>query len=142
MNTKFLGFAFLGGYILLVGVASFLQKAIMKQLTPYQISFLMALGMLALSVPLLWVQQKSLAVPATALPLGVLTGLMMASGAIFYVLALARVPVGTAAAIASSYVVLVVALSFVFLHESLTLGKALGIALTVAGVAILSLHSG
>lgn len=142
MNTKLIGFAFLCGYILFVGVASFLQKAAMKQLTPYQINFLMALGMLIIAVPILWLQQKSLAVPTAELPLGAAIGLMMAGGSVFYVLALARLPVGMAAAIASSYILVVIVLSRIFLHEALTPLKVLGIALTVAGVAILSQQSG
>jgi drug/metabolite transporter (DMT)-like permease len=138
MGTKTVGFAFLGGYVLLVGIASFLQKAAMKQLTPYQLNFLMALGMMVITVPFLWLQQKNLAVPGAELPLGGAIGLMMSLGSVLYVLSLARLPVGTAAAIASSYIVLVVVLSRVFLKEALTPPKLLGVALTLLGVAILS----
>jgi hypothetical protein len=37
----------------MVGVASFLQKFGMKQLNPYQINFLMAVGILVTAVPAL-----------------------------------------------------------------------------------------
>ena len=45
MRLPLSGFAFLLGYIVLVGVASFLEKFSMKQLNPYQVNFLMAIGM-------------------------------------------------------------------------------------------------
>jgi len=132
------GFAFLLGYIVLVGVASFLQKFSMKQLTPYQINFLMAVGMLITAVPALWLKQGSLSVPRESLPLGAPIGLMMALGSIFYVLALSKLPVGTAAAISTSYVVLVVLLSRIFLNESISWMKVVGISLTIIGVALIS----
>ena len=138
MRFSLTGFAFLAGYVVLVGVASFLQKFSMKQLNPYQINFLMALGMLVTAVPALWIKQGNLSVPAKSLPLGVPIGLLMALGSISYVLALSKLEVGAAAAISTSYVVLVVLLSWVFLSESLSWQKIAGILLTVAGVALLS----
>jgi drug/metabolite transporter (DMT)-like permease len=134
------GFAFLLGYVVLVGVASFLQKFGMKQLNPYQINFLMAVGMLVTAVPALWFTQGSLSVPAKSLPLGAPIGLLMALGSISYVLALSKLPVGTAAAISTSYVLLVVLLSRVFLGEPLSWLKVAGILLTTAGVALVSLE--
>ena len=134
------GYAFLLGYVVLVGVASFLQKFGMKQLNPYQINFLMAAGMLVTAVPALWFTEGSLKVPAKALPLGAPIGLLMALGSISYVLALSKLPVGTAAAISTSYVLLVVLLSRVFLGEPLSWPKIAGILLTTAGVALLSME--
>jgi drug/metabolite transporter (DMT)-like permease len=62
----------------------------------------------------------------------------MALGSISYVLAVSKLPVGTAAAISTSYVILVVLLSWIFLHESLSWMKVTGIVLTIVGVALLS----
>jgi hypothetical protein len=45
MTASISGFGFLAGYVVMVGVASFLEKFSMKQLNPYQINFLMAIGM-------------------------------------------------------------------------------------------------
>jgi len=72
------------------------------------------------------------------LPFGAPIGLLMAVGSICFVLALARLPVGMATAISTSYVLLVVLLSRVFLNESLGWIKFVGIGLTIAGVALLS----
>jgi len=138
MQFSVSGFTFLLGYIVLVGVASFLQKFSMKQLNPYQINFLMAIGMLVTAVPALWLKQGRLSVPRESLPLGAPIGLMMALGSISYVLALSKLPVGTAAAISTSYVVLVVLLSRIFLDESLSWMKVAGISLTIIGVGLLS----
>ena len=138
MKLSLSGFGFLLGYIVMVGVASFLEKFSMKQLSPYQINFLMAIGMLVTAVPALWIKEGSLAVPAKGLPLGAPIGLLMAIGSICFVLSLAKLPVGMATAVSTSYVVLVVLLSRLFLHESIGWLKTAGIVLTITGVTLLS----
>src|SRR5215208_6719232 len=114
MGSNAIGYLFLAGYIVLVGAATFLVKLTMDTLNPYQINFLMALGMAATAVPALWLTQGSLSVPTHALPLGAPIGLMMALGSICFVLALSYLPVGSTTAISTSYVVLVVVLSWIF----------------------------
>jgi len=138
MKLSLSGIGFLLGYIVMVGVASFLEKFSMKQLSPYQINFLMAIGMLVTALPALWIKEGTLAVPAKALPLGAPIGLLMAIGSICFVLSLAKLPVGMATAISTSYVVVVVLLSRLFLNESIGWIKTAGIALTITGVALLS----
>jgi drug/metabolite transporter (DMT)-like permease len=138
MSMSVTGFGFLIGYIVLVGTASFLEKFSMKQLNPYQVNFLMAIGMAVTAVPALLIKQRSLAVPLRSLPVGAPIGFMMALGSIAFVLALSKLPVGMATAISTSYVVIVVMLSRVILHESLGLVKIAGILLTIAGVGLLS----
>ena len=78
MRASVTGLGFLFGYIVLVGTASFLEKFSMKQLNPYQVNFLMAIGMAVTAVPALWIKQGSLTVPTKALPLGAPIGLLMA----------------------------------------------------------------
>lgn len=138
MRLSLSGFAYLFGYVVMVGVASFLQKFSMKELNPYQVNFLMAVGMLVTAVPALWLKQGDLAVPVKTLPIGAPIGLLMALGSISYVLALSKLEVGIAAAISTSYVVLVALLSWIFLHEGLSWMKIIGILLTLIGVAMLS----
>lgn len=139
MGSSITGFLFLGAYVVLVGVATFLQKFTMSSLSPYQINFLMALGMLVTAVPALWLKEGNLSVPAQALPLGAPIGLMMAIGSICFVLALPHLSLGAAGALSTSYVVLVAILSWMFLGEQMTVLKVIGIALTVSGAALLSL---
>src|SRR3954454_8275107 len=127
MNESLAGYIFLLGYIVLVGTASFLQKYSMKSLDPYQVNFLMAIGMLVTAVPALLIKQGGLSVPVKALPRGAPIGLLMALGSISYVLALSRMQVGTAAAISTSYIILVAVLSRIFLGEPLGWTKIAGI---------------
>ena len=138
MNLPISGFLFLLGYIVMVGVASFLEKFSMKQLSPYQVNFLMAIGMAVTAVPALWIKQGSLRVPTKAIPLGAPIGLLMALGSISFVLALSKLPVGMATGVSVSYVLLVMALSWAFLNESMSWMKISGAILTIAGVALLS----
>jgi transporter family protein len=138
MRPEISGFGFLLAYILMVGVASFLEKFSMKQLNPYQVNFLMAIGMAVTAVPALWIKQGTLVVPLKSLPVGAPIGLLMALGSISFVLALAKLPVGMATAISTSYVVVVILLSRIFLNESMGALKLIGMVLTLAGVALLS----
>jgi drug/metabolite transporter (DMT)-like permease len=110
----------------------------MKELNPYQVNFMMAIGMAVTAIPALLITQGSLSVPVKSLPLGAPIGLLMALGSISYVLALSRLPVSTAAAISTSYVILVAVLSRIFLGEELSWMKIAGILLTLAGVGLLS----
>ena len=132
------GFFFLGSYILMVGLGSFLQKFVMAKVTPFQLEFMTAIGMMVVTVPALLFAQKNLNVPLNQ-PGAWLVGLFFALGSFVYVFAVSKLPVGIAAPVSTGYVVLAVVLSVIFLKEPMTLMKALGILLTVAGVAILSL---
>lgn len=134
-----IGYLFLLSYIILVGTATFLQKFVMKQLTPFQLEFVIAIGMLLISTPILLIQQKSLMIPVKALPLGGVVGVGFALGSFMYVLAVSRLPVGIASAISTGYVIVALILSVIFLKESVTFLKFLGVFLTLSGVVILSL---
>lgn len=135
-----LGFLYLAGYVFFVGIASFLMKFAMKTLNAYQINLLMAIGMLIITVPAMWLAQKNLKIPIEGLPLGALAGLLMAAGSLLFIFSITKLPVGLASAISASYILVVVLLSMFFLKEQLTLLKGIGILLTVIGVAILSLQ--
>jgi drug/metabolite transporter (DMT)-like permease len=133
-----MGALYLAGYIATIGVATFLLKYVSDDLSPYQINFLMALGMVVIGVPAVLIAHRTLALPRASLPLGTTVGALMAAGSILYVLAISKLPVGLASAIATSYIVVVVVLSRLVLDESLSLPKIIGLALTIAGVALLS----
>jgi drug/metabolite transporter (DMT)-like permease len=79
--------------------------------------------------------------PVKELPIGLLIGVMMAGGSIFYVLAFNKLPAGLAAILASTYVILVIVLSGIFLKEGFDFIKILGLMLTFVGVALLTLKS-
>ncbi len=133
-----MGAAYLIGYIISIGVATFLLKYVSDDFDPYQINLLMAGGMVLIGVPALLIADGTLALPRPRLGLASLVGLLMAAGSILYVLAIDELPVGLASAVATSYVLVVVVLSAAVLDEAVTPLKFTGIALTLAGVAILS----
>ena len=133
-----MGPLFLVGYVVSIGVATFGLKYVSEYFSPYQINLLMAIGMVVIGVPALLVAEGSFALPRTRLPQAAGIGLLMAAGSILYVLAVSKLPVGLASAVATSYVVVVVVLSRIVLHEALGPLKITGLVLTLAGVALLS----
>jgi drug/metabolite transporter (DMT)-like permease len=132
-----MGYLFVAGYVILVGVATFLMKVSLKSLSPYQLNFLMGIGMLATGIPALLLAHKTFKMPAKELPIGIAIGIMMALGSILYVLALNKLSASVASVLAATYVGVVVILSLVFLKESFDALKALGIVLTFVGSLLL-----
>jgi drug/metabolite transporter (DMT)-like permease len=136
-----MGYLFVTGYILLVGVATFLMKVGLKTLSPYQLNFLMGIGMLLTGIPALLIAHKSLKLPVKEVPMGLLIGVMMATGSILYVLALNKLSASVASVLAATYLTVVIVLSWLFLKESFDAIKILGIALTFIGALLLTLRS-
>ncbi len=132
---------YLFGYIILIGVATFMMKAGLKHIDAYQMNLLMGLGMLLITLPAVWIIHKNFKIPKDGLALGSFIGLAMAVGSILFVLALNKLPAGLTAAVATSYVAVVVILSWIFLKEPMDAIKILGLVLTIAGVTILSFKS-
>jgi len=136
-----MGYLFVLGYIILVGIATFLMKIGLKTLSPYQLNFLMGIGMLITGVPALLIAHRTFKIPAKELPIGLLIGIMMAAGSIFYVLAFNKLPAAVAAVLASAYIVLVIVLSWIFLKENMDSLKIFGLVLTFIGVLLLTYRS-
>jgi drug/metabolite transporter, DME family len=133
-----MGYLFVIGYILLVGVATFLMKVTLKNLSPYQLNFLMGIGMLITGIPALLLAHRSFKMPVKELPTGITIGIMMAVGSILYVLALNKLSASVASVLAATYVGVVIVLSWLFLRESFDAIKVLGIALTFIGALLLT----
>ena len=110
----------------------------MKNLNVWQINLLMAIGMIVTTLPGMYLVQKNLKFPSEGLGIGILAAFLMAIGSLGFVFAITKLPVGLASALSTSYVVVVVLLSAMFLKEPVTLIKGVGIALTLIGVSILS----
>jgi drug/metabolite transporter (DMT)-like permease len=136
-----MGYVFILGYILLVGIGTFLMKVGLKSLSPYQLNFLMGIGMFVTGVPALLIAHKTFKMPAKDLPMGILIGIMMAAGSIFYVLALNKLSAGVASVLAATYVALVVVLAAIFLKEKFDAVKIIGLILTFAGALLLTYKS-
>jgi drug/metabolite transporter (DMT)-like permease len=136
-----MGYVFIAGYILLVGIGTFLMKVSLKTLSPYQLNFLMGLGMLITGIPALWLAHKTFKMPIKELPAGFLIGTMMALGSILFVLAMDKLTVSVASVLAATYVIVAVILSAVILKEGFDTIKILGIVLTLAGALLLTYKS-
>lgn len=136
-----MGYIFVLGYVILVGVATFLMKVSLKTLSPYQLNFLMGIGMLITGIPALLLAQRSFKLPVKELPIGIAIGIMMAVGSILYVLALDKLPASVASVLAATYVSVVIVLSWLILKESFDLLKVAGIILTFIGVLMLTYKS-
>lgn len=136
-----MGYIFILGYVVLVGIATFLMKVGLKTLSPYQLNFLMGIGMLVTGVPALLIAHKTFRMPTRDLPMGILIGIMMAAGSILYVLALNKLSAGVASVLAATYVAVVVVLAAVFLKEKFDAIKVLGLALTFTGALLLTYKS-
>lgn len=136
-----MGYVFVLGYIVLVGVATFLMKVGLKTLSPYQLNFLMGIGMLITGIPALLIAHKTFKLPAKEVPLGLLIGTMMALGSILYVLALNKLTASVASVLAATYVGVVIILSAIFLKEHFDTVKILGIAFTFVGALLLTYKS-
>ncbi len=126
---------------MLVGTATFLMKVSLKNLSPYQLNFLMGIGMLVTGIPALLLAHKSFKMPVKELPAGITIGVMMAVGSILYVLALNKLSASVASVLAATYVAVVIVLSWLFLKESFDAIKILGIALTFIDALLLTYKS-
>ncbi len=136
-----MGYVFILGYILLVGVATFMMKMSLKSLSAYQLNFLMGIGMLLTGIPALLIAHRSFKMPLRELPVGFAIGVMMALGSILFVLAINKLPVSVASVLAATYVAVAIVLSWLFLKESFDAIKILGIALTFVGALLLTYRS-
>lgn len=136
-----LALGFVGIYVVLVGAASFATKLISRDLDPFQLDAAMRIGGVVLAVAAL-VAAHGLTVPG---PLPALAGLgigvLAGAGALFYCLSLTSLPVWLVASLANAYILVTVVLGVVVLGEPVTVLKVVGVALTLAGMVLLSYHS-
>ncbi len=101
----------------------------------------MGAAMLLVTVPALALTRGSLRIPAHSFPLGSPVAVLMALGSILYAVALSCLPAGPTLAIATSYVLIVVALSVAFLHEPFDWIVGLGLVMMIGGVVLLSFRA-
>ncbi|HZU12490.1 MAG TPA: EamA family transporter [Chloroflexota bacterium] len=132
--------AFIGVYVLLVGIASFAEKPVSGRLDAYQLTAALTAGTLAAAVPalLLFGTWNSLGVLALGAGIGI--GIIKGIGSALYCFAVERVPLWFAASFSNAYVIITAALGVIVLHEPLTITKAAGLLLTIAGIVLLSVR--
>lgn len=131
----------MGIYVIIVGVAAFLEKPALKGLDATQLNVLMAIAMT--SVAGIALARQGPRLPMTKQTLGGLgVGGMIGIASIFYFLGLQNLPVTVAAASSNAYIVVTVALSTIVFHQPLTPARSGAIALTLIGVTLLALSAG
>jgi drug/metabolite transporter (DMT)-like permease len=136
-----MGYAYVIGYILLVGLGTFLMKVGLKSLSPYQMHFLISIGMFVIGLPALWLAHRTFRLPTKDVPIGLVIGICFAAGSLLFTLAVSKMSASVASVLAACYVAVVVILSLVFLKEKFDAIKSLGLALTFAGALLLTYRS-
>ncbi|MCC6313809.1 MAG: EamA family transporter [Thermomicrobiales bacterium] len=132
---------FIGASIVLVGVVTFLEEPLAKELDAFRLDAALRLGALVLAVIAL------AAAPGVGLPAagpglaGVGVGLLFGVASVAYCFAIGSKSSWLVASISNGYVVVTVVLGVLVLGESLTLWVLGGLVLTLAGIVALSWRS-
>jgi drug/metabolite transporter (DMT)-like permease len=128
----------IGAYILLVGVASFIESPAGRGFDALQLNALIRIGSAILAIAA-FVAVHGLSLPAP-LPLaaGIGIGLLAGAGSICYCFALNYLAVSLVVSIANLSIVVTIALGVAILHESVAPLKIAALVLTVAGALALS----
>ena len=133
-----LSFGYVAVFVVLVGVASFIESPVGRGFGAFQLNALIRAGSLAAgAVALFAVHGLTLPVgPAVWAGLGI--GLIMGVGSICYCLSLNYLPVSLVVTFANLYIVITIFLGVVVLGEPITALKVAGLGCTLAGVLVLA----
>ena len=135
-----LSLGYVAVYVLLVGVASFIEKPAGRGFGAFQLNALIRAGSLAAAAVAL-VFAHGLAFPATSYLLaGLGIGLITGAGSMLYCFGLDYLPVSLVVTLSNLYIVITIVLGIVVLHEPVTVLKIAGLTCIMAGVLILG-HS-
>lgn len=134
-------FLLMGGYVVLIGIAAFLEKPALRGLSATQLNGLMAISMTAVAVVALAIEGQRMPMSLPSLG-GLGVGAMVGVASVSYFLGLRGLPVSVAAAASNSYIVIAVLLSAIALHQPMTRTRAGAIVLTLGGVTLLALGPG
>jgi len=127
-------------YVVLAGVASFIEMPAGRGFGAFQLNALIRAGSLAAAAVAL-VFAHRLVFPATSYLLaGLGIGLLTGAGSMLYCFGLDYLPVSLVVTLSNLYIVITIVLGIVALHEPVTVLKIVGLTCTVAGVLVLG-HS-
>jgi transporter family protein len=139
-TSAILSLGYVGIYVVLVGVASFIEKPAGRGFGAFQLNALIRGGSLAAAGAAL-VFARGLAFPAAGYLLGGLgIGLLTGVGSMLYCFGLDYLPVSLVVTLSNLYIVITIVLGIVVLHEPVTVLKVAGLICIVAGVLVLG-HS-
>src|SRR6516164_5456747 len=135
-----LSLGYVAVYVVLAGVASFVELPAGRGFGPFQLNALIRAGSLAAATVAL-VFAHGLVLPATSYLLaGLGIGLLTGAGSMLYCFGLNYLPVSLVVTLSNLYIVVTIVLGIVVLHEPVTVLKIAGLACIVAGVLVLG-HS-
>jgi len=127
-------------YVLLAGVASFIEKPAGRGFGAFQLNALIRAGSLAAALVAL-AFARGLVFPATGYLLaGLGIGLLTGAGSMLYCFGLDYLPVSLVVTLSNLYIVITIVLGILVLHEPVTVLKIAGLACIMAGVLVLA-HS-
>jgi drug/metabolite transporter (DMT)-like permease len=133
-----LSFGCLALFVVLVGVASFIESPVGRGFGAFQLNALIRVGSLAAGA-VAFFAVHGLALPAgPAIWAGLGIGLIMGVGSICYCLSLNYLPVSLVVTFANLYIVITIFLGVVVLGEPITALKVAGLGCTLAGVLVLA----
>ena len=125
-------------YVVLVGVASFVESPVGRGFGAFQLNALIRTGSLAAAAIAL-VATHGFTLPATRPALaGLGIGLLTGVGSLFYCFALDYLPVSSVVTFSNLYIAITTLLGIVALGESVTALKITALICTVAGVVLLA----
>lgn len=132
------GLAWIGGYAVLIGVASFIETPLGRGFRSVELNVCIRAGSLVVALVGL-VAAHGLALPATGWAAGAVgIGLLTGVGSILYCIALIRLPIALVVTLSNLYLVVTVALGVVVLHEAMSPLTVAALACTLAGVVLLA----
>jgi drug/metabolite transporter (DMT)-like permease len=133
-----LSLGYVAVYVVLAGVASFVESPVGRGVGAFQLNALIRTGSLAAAAVAL-VAVHGLTFPAAGPALvGLGIGLLTGVGSFFYCFALDYLPVSSVVTFSNLYIAITTLLGIVVLGESLTALKIAGLGCTVAGVVLLA----
>jgi bacterial/archaeal transporter family protein len=139
-TSAILSLGYVAVYVVLAGVASFIEKPAGHGFSAFQLNALIRAGALAAAAVAL-VFARGLAFPAAGYLLaGLGIGLITGVGSMLYCFGLDFLPVSLVVTLSNLYIVVTIVLGIVVLHEPVTVLKIAGLICIMAGVLILG-HS-
>jgi drug/metabolite transporter (DMT)-like permease len=131
-------FLVMGGYVVIIGIGAFLEKPALRGLDATQLNGLIAVTMTAVALVAFAVEGPRMPISLRSLG-GLGVGAMVGVASVSYFLGLRSLPVSVAAAASNSYIIVVVVLSTIVLHQPMTKVRVGAIIITLGGATLLAL---
>jgi bacterial/archaeal transporter family protein len=124
--------------LLLWGFWAFLPKIATRHIDPYSAMVYQALGAILVGTVLLIALKFKVEFNVPGFFSAFAIGVLGLSGAFAYIIALSKGPLALVAPLSAMYPVLAILLSFLILHESVTLRQGIGIAFSLVSIYLIS----